>query len=87
MALDVEQLQTLQTRSPSTAARFTARAGLHPEPPVTAFIRERTQAFIETLFDAILTSEVRAAAEAVVAHAEGNEWPMRELVRKRVRVQ
>src|SRR5215212_125797 len=65
MGLDVAQLQTLQTRSPSTAARFTARAGLLPEPPVKAPTAESTQAFIETLLENILTPEVRAAAEAI----------------------
>ena len=84
MALDVRQLQTLQTRSPGTVPRFRARAGLLPEPPVKAFIAESTQALIETLFEGILTPEVRTAAEAVVAHAEGNESPMRELVEERV---
>jgi hypothetical protein len=64
--------------------RSSARAGLLPEPPVKAFIAESTQAFIETLFDTILTPEIRAAAEAVVAHAEGDELPMRELVEERV---
>ena len=75
MGLDVAQLQTLQTRSPSTAARFTARAGLLPEPPVKAPTAESTQAFIETLLENILTPEVRAAAEAINARAQGWEEP------------
>ena len=67
MALDVEHLQTSQTQRPGKVVRFTARAGLLPKLPVKASTAESTRAFIEALFDAILTPEVRAAAEAFVS--------------------
>jgi hypothetical protein len=67
MALDVEHLQTSQTQRPGKVVRFTARAGLLPKLPVKASTAESTRAFIESLFDAILTPEVRAAAEAFVS--------------------